>query len=198
LGQLERYAALVVLLAGRVKIEIGDQDPAPMSGREVEQGGALNGVISDFHCPPVFKYQKCGLQRWIGINRGWIGLDTFRNMRRSGLFGRRYVRALPLPTPIKNGWATLVVSVVLSSGIIGLLLIGSISGIILRVRNRDCIPDGAVDARIVAMMMAVVVPVSLVSVVAIVTVVAIVDAVIRDESGTRDGCVAAWPHRCNA
>jgi len=197
LRQLEGYAALVVLLASGIEIEIRDQDPAPVSRGEVEQRRTLNGVVSDFYRPPVFEDQKSGLQRWIGINRGWIDLGAFGSMGRSRLFGGGDVGALPLPPPIKNCGATLVLSVVLSR-IIGLLLVRSISGIILRVRNWHRVPDRAVEAGIIVMMMAVVVPVSLMTIVAIVSVVAIVDGVIRDESGTRDGCVASWSHRCDA
>jgi hypothetical protein len=45
------------------------------------------------------------------------------------------------------------------------------------------------------MMMTIVVSVSLVTIVAIMS---IVDAGIRDESRTRDGCVASWSNRCHA
>ena len=198
LRQLERYPALVVLFAGRVEIEIRDQDPAPMSRAKVKQRRTLNGIIPDFHGPAVFEHQKSGLQRRIGINLGgWIGLGPFRSTGRGNLLHWWNVGAFPLSTAVKYGWSTLIVSIVLSI-IISLLLVGSISGIVVAVGDWDCIPDWAVDARIIAMMMTVVVSVSLVSVVAIVSVMAIVYAVIRDESRTGHRCVASWTNRGNA
>jgi hypothetical protein len=186
------------LLAGRVEIEIGDQDPAPMSRGKVEQGRTLNGVVSDFHSPAIFEDKQSGLQRRIGINRGRVGLGPFRSTRRSSLFHGRNVGAFALSTAIKYGRSTLIVSVVLSIIITSLLLVGSVSGIVVAVGHRDRIPDGPIDAGIITMMMAVVVPVSLVAIVAIVTVMAIVNAVIRDESRTGNRCVASWSHRCSA
>jgi hypothetical protein len=200
LGQLECYAALVVLLAGRVEIEIGDQDPAAVSGSEIEQCRALDGVVPDFHSPAVFEHEKSGWQRRIGVDRWWIRLDAFWNMGRSSLLGGRHVRALSLPTPIENRGTALIVSVILGC-VLGLALVGSVSGVSRVIWYRDGIPDWTGGGRIIAIAMAVAVSVSLVTIVTIVAIVAVVsimDAVIRDESRTRDGCVASWSDRCHA
>ena len=45
---------------GGLEIEIGDQDPAAMSGSEIEQRRALNGVVPDFHGPAVFEHEQSG------------------------------------------------------------------------------------------------------------------------------------------
>jgi hypothetical protein len=101
-----------------------------------------------------------------------------------------------LPTPIENRRTALIVSVILGC-VLGLALVGSVSGVSRVIGHRDGIPDGT-GGRIITMMMTIVVSVSLVAIVAIVAIMPIVDAVIRDESRTWDGCVASWSDRCHA
>src|SRR6516164_7096767 len=109
------------------------------------------------------------------------------------LLGRRHVRAISLSTPIENRRPTLIVSVVLRC-VLGLALVGSISGVSRVIEHWNGIPDRT-GGRIVTMMMTIVISVSLVTVVSI---VAIVDSVIRDESRAWDGCVPSWSDRCHA
>src|ERR1041385_3892202 len=46
--ELEDYATIIVLLLGGDEVEIGERDFARVSGREVEERGADDGVVSYF------------------------------------------------------------------------------------------------------------------------------------------------------
>src|SRR4029077_8892430 len=70
LWQLERYAALVVLLTRSLHVQIPDGEFVPVSGREVEKRLAEDGVIRDLHRASVLENQKRRRQRRIRLDGG--------------------------------------------------------------------------------------------------------------------------------
>ena len=58
--ELETHAAVVVLFAGRVEIEIGDGHLAGVSGRQIEESVADDGVVFKFDFATVFENEQSG------------------------------------------------------------------------------------------------------------------------------------------
>ena len=111
LWQLERYAALVVLLAGGLEVQIHDGEFVPSSGREVEQRLAKDGVICDFHGAPVLKNQKRRRQRRIRLYGRSFLPGPFGGVRGRGIFHRGHIRAGAGAAAIEHCRAALVVGV---------------------------------------------------------------------------------------
>ncbi len=95
LRELERYAALVVLFAGRVQIEVADQDLAPVAGGQVKERRADYGIVRDFYCVSILKHKKSRRKRglWFGC-LGFLGLRRLGGVRRRRVLYWRDVRAL--------------------------------------------------------------------------------------------------------
>jgi hypothetical protein len=170
LRELERYAALVVLLAGGLEIEIHNGDFAAMPGGEVKHRGTEDGVICDFYRATVFEDQKRGRERRIRIySRSLFLLRPLGSVRGRKFFHRRNVGAFSAAAPIEHGRSTLVVCFIVG----GLLLVVSWSTFD-RVRHGHGVPNRADVIRVLAMvMMAIAVTVA----VTVTIAVTVVDAV---------------------
>src|ERR1700722_2962758 len=71
LGKLESDAAGIVLALGGLEVEVGEGDFAGVSGGEIEEGCADDGVVSDFESVTVLEDQRGGGGG--GLGRGGIG-----------------------------------------------------------------------------------------------------------------------------
>src|SRR5437868_6166777 len=91
LRQLERYAALVVLFASGLEVQIPDCEFVTVSGREVEQRLAEDGVIRDLQRASVFENQKRRRQRRIRLDGGSLFPCTFGGVRGRSIFRWSYV-----------------------------------------------------------------------------------------------------------
>jgi hypothetical protein len=141
---LEGYAALVVLPSGGLEIQIHDGDLAAVSGREVEQRGAKNGVIGYFDCATVFEDEKRRGQRRIGIYGGGLFLSTLSGVRWRGILRWRNVRAFPGAAAIENRRTALVIGVIVCCIFRLVLWRGAVD----RIRHRVGIPSRADCSRV--------------------------------------------------
>src|SRR6266576_814444 len=91
LRQLERYAALVVLFAGGLEVQIPDGEFVTVCGRDVEQRLGEDGVIRDLQRASVFENQERRRQRRIRLDGGSLFPCTVGGVRGRSIFRWSYV-----------------------------------------------------------------------------------------------------------
>ena len=72
-GEFKDDASIIILLAGGVEIEFRQRDLTRVTGREIEERGVEDRVVSDFELVSVFEDQKSGLKRSFGLGRRFVG-----------------------------------------------------------------------------------------------------------------------------
>src|ERR1051326_7875226 len=103
--ELEDYAAIIVLLLGGDQVEIGERDFARVSGREIEERGADDGVVPYFKRVAIFKNEDSWILSGLGIGERGIRLA---GVRRGDIFDRRDVGAGALSAAIEDGGSALM------------------------------------------------------------------------------------------
>jgi hypothetical protein len=70
---LKGDAAVFILPACGLEIEIGERNFAGVPGREIKESLADDSIVTDFQLAAILEYEKRGRLRRIGIRHGGIG-----------------------------------------------------------------------------------------------------------------------------
>ena len=97
---MKGYAAIIVLLAGSLQIEISERDFAGMTRRQIKNSLAEDGVVSDFQLATIFEYKYGRLRRWLGSLGGGIVPLTGRRWRK--IFDWGNIRAGARSASVEN------------------------------------------------------------------------------------------------
>jgi len=114
LRELKNDAAIVVLLACGLEIEIGESDSARVAGCQIKEGRADDGVVSEFELAAVLKDEESRLLGRFGIGCGVIILICSGILSGVGLrdiFDRRNVGSGTRSATVEDGGTSLVVGV---------------------------------------------------------------------------------------
>ena len=112
---------------GGCEIEVGEGYSAGVSGSEIEQECADDGVVSQFQLVPVFEDEHSGLPRRLGRNCGQIGLVG--GVRRGNGVDWRDVGLFARSATIEDGGPALVINVSVIVGVGILIRSAGVDGI---------------------------------------------------------------------
>ena len=93
---MKRDAAIVVLFAGGIEIEVGERDSARVAEREIKEGCADDGVVSELDLAAVLEHEDGRFLRRFGI--GCRGIGSRSGVRSGKIFWRSNVEPARLAT----------------------------------------------------------------------------------------------------
>src|ERR1700688_784502 len=85
---LKRDAAIFVLLAGGIEIEVGQRNLVNTAGRQIKESLVLDGVVSSFHLVTILEDQHDRFLRRIGLGIRVRSICTLRRVRSGNVFYR--------------------------------------------------------------------------------------------------------------
>ena len=143
---MKRDAAIFILLARGFQIEIGKGNFASVSGRQIKESLADDGVISDFQLVSILEYEDGWLLRRVGIGNGDI--RSLSRVRCGNVSHWRDIGIGAVTAAVEDGGTALIVIIRAVVSVIIIIRCAHVDGI----RNRDGVDKGKA---IVGTMMAV-------------------------------------------
>src|SRR6202162_2915526 len=108
---LERDAAIFVLLSGGLEIEVGQRNFVNAAGCQIKECLALDSVVSNFHLVTILEDQHDWFLRRIGLGIWVRRLGKARRERSGNIFCRGDVRSGARSAAIENRGPALIVRI---------------------------------------------------------------------------------------
>jgi hypothetical protein len=109
---LKRDAAIFILLAGGLEIEVGERYFVNAAGRQIKERLALDSVVSNFHLVTIFEHKHDRFLRRVGLG-GWDrSIGKLRRVRSGNVFDWGNVGSGSGSAAIENSGTALIIWIV--------------------------------------------------------------------------------------